>query len=328
MARDLAETVPPDVLEAFGFAGAACDRLSGGNVNAHWLATLGDESRVFARHHIARPAAAVTWAQSLEEFAAERGWPIPQGFSTISGATIVEHGGLLWSAAAYVPGEHPSASSVPMHHIYGRMLARLHHDIESFPVEGQRPAAGKAWELDTWVAPAQSGTFNDLLALFGREYGELAAGVRRYRYRNLRELSRLHYPDLADRPIHGDWSADNLLWKDGTLAAVLDFDFSRRDALACDIAANFPWDDRGPGVIAAFLRGYEEERPLDDAEWDVLPALARAQLLFHVAIRLVEWRLLGDDGVPHSVARTVGRRLPRTEQLERQLGELRGARAT
>jgi Ser/Thr protein kinase RdoA (MazF antagonist) len=212
-----------------------------------------------------------------------------------------------------------------MQHIYGRLLARLHHDLELFPAEGQRPGAGKVWELDTWVAPANSGSFNDLLAAFGREHAELELLIRRYRYRNLRELARLGYPDLPDRPIHGDFDASNMLWHDGQLAAVLDFDWCRRDALACDLAAALPWDQMTAGRIRALLEGYEEVRTLDEREWALLPALTRAHLLFFIAFRLVEWKLLGAERAAYSIARTVRDRLPRTEGLERYLASLRTA---
>jgi homoserine kinase type II len=325
MARDLSDTVPGQVLEAFGFEDASCERLVNGQVNAHWLAERRDERIVIARHHVSRAAASVAWEQTLREFAGSRGWPVAAPRNAANGATIFELGGRLWSAEGYLEGDHPSETSVPMHHIYGRLLARLHRDLQLFPVEGQRPGVGKLWELDTWVAPAESGSFNDLLALFGAEHSDLAAGVRRYRYRSLRELSRLHYPDLPDRPIHGDWGAKNLLWKDGALSGVLDFDWCRREALACDLAGMLPWDDSNPGLEAALLRGYEEERPLDDTEWEVLPALARAHLLFFIAFRLVEWRMIGGERPAHSIGRTVRERLPRTERLERTIGELRAA---
>ena len=64
------------------------------------------------------------------------------------------------------------------------------------------------------------------------------------------------------------------------------------------------------GFAAAFLGGYEHERRLDDAEWALLPALFRAQLLWFVTYRLVEWRTTGGQRPVASIARTVEKRLP------------------
>src|SRR6188768_2196836 len=116
MARDLSETVPAEVLEAFGFGGAVCEPLPNGLVNSHWLAQGEDTAIVVARHHVSRVAASVAWEQTLREFAGSRGWPVAKPAATDSWATILEHGGRLWSAATYIEGEHPSETSVPMHH--------------------------------------------------------------------------------------------------------------------------------------------------------------------------------------------------------------------
>lgn len=328
MTRDLIDTVPAEVLAAFSFEGASSELFTQGNVNTHWLATRESESLVFGRYHPSRPRAAVAWAQTLVEFAGAAGWPVAPPLAVADGATVLEFESRLWEAAPFIEGEHPSVESIPMHHIYGRLLGRLHHDIAGFPVEGQRPATGKLWELDAWVAPAESGTFNDLLAEFAREHAELGAAIRRHRYRNLRELSRLHYPDLPDHPIHGDWGPSNLLWKDGHLAGVLDFDWCRRDALACDIAAFLPWDDVSAAKTRSLLEGYDESRPLDDAEWALLPALARAHLLFFIAFRLVEWKMVGGERPVHSIGRTLAERLPRTETLGEKLLAIRRGQRT
>ncbi len=325
MTRDEMASVPGTVLEAFGFGEADVRRLDGGQVNASWAVRQADRELVIRRSHISRGASAVEWEQALVRFAGTGGWPVANPRAATAGRPVVLFGGRVWSASEFRGGEHPPQDSVAMQHIYGRLLARLHDDLAAFPLEGQRPGAGKLWELDTWVAPASSGSFNELLAQFGREHDELAALIRRYRYRNLRELARLRYPDLPDRPIHGDFDASNLLWKDGKLAAVLDFDWCRRDALACDLAAALPWDQMTGDRIRALIEGYEEVRPLDDTEWALLPALTRAHLLFFIAFRLVEWKLLGGERPTHSIGRTVRDRLPRTEGLERYLATLRTA---
>lgn len=323
MAHDLSERPPAEVLEAFGFAGAEARVLEPGQVNTQWLLEGGEDRAVLRRLHVARPARAVAWEQDLLAHTAERGWPVPSARQTPAGDLVLQHEARLWTCASFMEGRHPPEDSLAMHHIYGRLLARLHHDMAGFSLEGQRPGAGKVWELDAWVAPADAGTFNELLGQFARDYPALANVVRRYRYRNLRELSRLHYPDLPGHPIHGDFDPSNLLWHEGKLSAVLDFDWCRRDALACDLAASFPWDNMTGQRIRSFIEGYEEVRPLDDAEWALLPSLTRAHLLFFVAFRLVEWKMLGGTRPAASIERTVRDRLPRTEGLERFLLDLR-----
>ncbi|MEO8539454.1 MAG: phosphotransferase [bacterium] len=322
MTRDLADTVPSEVLEAFGYSGASADPFDKGLVNRHWLVSVDDRLAVFRRYHLNRSAAAAAWEQMLVEYAGAKGWPVSVPLRASNGATLLEHAGRLWAAGPYLDGADTPDDRPARYHILGRLLGRLHHDLSGFEVEGQRPDFGKTWELDAWIAPANVGTFNELLTEFGKTYPDLAAVVRRQRYRNLRDLSRLHYPDLPDMTIHGDFHRSNLLWKEGQLTGLLDFDQSRRDALACDLALllmpHMPLDLR---LASALLEGYQAVRPLSDVEWELLPSLVRASLLWWVAYVLVEWRTNG--GAPDSVARTMTVRLPAFEAAEPSFRALR-----
>lgn len=315
MAHEVPGTVPGEVVSAFGLEDAHLEPVRSGLYNRHWLAAAGGATTVLRCYHAARTSAAVAWEQSLVEHAATRNWPVASPLRSAAGATLVEADGALWAAMPYRGGVPGSAERPGHYHILGRLLARLHQDLASFEPESQRPGAGKTWELDAWVAPADAGTFNELLTLFGREYPDLASVIRRQRYRNLRDLSRLHYPDLPDRPIHGDFQRDNLLWEDGNLTGLLDFDLCRRDALVCDIAPllvpHMPLDLR---LAAALIEGYQAVRPLSDLEWDVLPSLVRSSLLLWVSHLLVGWRLNGLP--PDGIARTMTLRFPAFESAE------------
>ncbi len=326
MTRQLAQEVPDAVLEAFSLTGATTTAFDDGLVNRHWLATQGERLAVIRRYHTSRTAAAVAWEQTLVEFAGRRGWPTATPLRAASGATVVNVDGRLWAAAPYLEGNVAPPDQPAMYHIIGRLLGRFHRDISGFELDGQRPDFGKTWELDAWIAPANVGTFNALLAEFGRSYPELAALIRRQRYRNLRDLSRLHYPDLPELPIHGDFQRNNLLWKDGQLTALLDFDFCRRDALLCDLAPLLmPFRPLEPRLAAPLLEGYQEVRQLSETEWALLPSLVRASLLWWVAYLLVGWRIEG--GEPRGIVQTMTVRFPALEAAEPELfGALRHVR--
>lgn len=326
MTRDLSEKVPAAVLEAFGFGGAHSDMFEKGLINRHWLVSHGEELAVVRRYHFARTAAAAAWEQALVEFAGAQGWPVSVPMRASNGATIFEHGGRLWSAGPFLHGSDAPDDRPARYHIFGRLLGRLHRDLAGFELAGQRPDSGKTWELDAYIAPANVGTFNDLLADFGKSYPGLAALIRRQRYRNLRDLSRLHYPDLPDMPIHGDFQRWNLLWNEGQLTGLLDFDSCRRDALLCDIAPLLmPFNPLDVRLAASFFEGYQSVRLLSDQEWDLLPSLVRAALLWWVAFVLVEWRIHG--GEPDSIARTMTVRFPAFEAAEPAFRALRATPA-
>lgn len=309
MGESQSPEVPAAVLQAFDLGGAAPRVIHGGAVNRHWLVGAAGRQMVLRQYHASRTWAAVEWEQALVRHAAMRGWPVAAPGATGARAPMFGCDGRLWAVAPLLEGEPRPSDSVALANIHGRLLGRLHHDLASFETQGQRPGLGKAWELDEWVRAADAGSFNDLLREFGKDYPGLAAEIRRQRYRNLRELSRLKYPDLPDMPIHGDFRPGNLLWKDGQLSGVLDFDQCRRDALVCDVALllvpSLPLDVR---LAAALIEGYQAVRKLSSLEFELLPALARASMLAWVAFLLVEWRLNGVQ--PTGIARTMTSRFP------------------
>jgi Ser/Thr protein kinase RdoA (MazF antagonist) len=318
------EDVPGEVLEAFGLGAATCAVMPEGAMNRHWRVIAGDRTVVLRRYGAMRSAETVRWEQRLVAHAAGKAWPTPVALPASGGQTLIEHGGRLWSLHSLLEGSPPSATSVGSRRIMGRLLGRLHRDLEGFEERAQRPGLGKVWELDVMVEPAGAGSFNSLLAMFGKEHPEIAGRVRRERYRNLRELSRLHYPDLPDRPIHGDFEPWNLLFKDGQLTGVLDFDQARRDALACDIAPLLmPFTPLAPNLARALLEGYQSVRPLSELEWELLPALVRAALLWWVAHLLVRWRLGAGEEAVARIDRTINVRMSAFDAAE---GELRALR--
>lgn len=314
--------VPEAVLNQWSLSGGRVTRLQGGRMNRHWLVETSGERLVLQRYHDSRALESVRWEQALIAHVGRRGWPVAVAKAGVTGTTTFPFEGAVWSVGSFLEGEPGDADSVAMRTIYGRLLARLHNDMGSFEGGGQRPGLGKTWELDVLVEPAGGGGFNALLAQFAREYPELAARIRRERYRNLRELSRLHYPDLPDRPIHGDFQPWNLLFREGQLTGLLDFDQCRIDALACDIAPLLmPFQPLEPRLAAAFFSGYESLRAMSGGEWEILPALVRAALLWWVAHLLVRWRLDGE--APAGIARTMTQRFPAFDAYEPTLRGLR-----
>lgn len=321
MGNEPTAVVPGEVLVAFGLAGGSQQAFDLGSVNRHWRVETRDEVVVVRRYGVLRGHGAIRWEQRLMTFAAGKGWPVPLARPATDGSAAVTFEGGMWTCHRFLDGQ-PAAGDTPAsRHILGRLLGRFHRDVASFEAPGQRPGFGKTWELDVMVEPSGIESFNALVSAFGREYPELAANIRRQRYRNLRELARLHYPDLPDHPIHGDFSPRNLLFKDGQLSGVLDFDFARRDAWACDLAPLLmPFEPLDPRLAAALFEGYQSVRPLSEAEWALLPALVRASLLWWVALLLVRWRLSGE--APAGIARTINLRFPAFDAYEPEIRRL------
>ena len=85
--------------------------------------------------------------------------------------------------------------------------------------------------------------------------------------------------------IHGDLFHDNVLWDEDGNGGVIDFYFACDDALLYDVAiAVNDWCVNPDATLdreraAAFLHGYETQRPLEDLEIELWPAMLRRAAL-------------------------------------------------
>jgi Ser/Thr protein kinase RdoA (MazF antagonist) len=77
--------------------------------------------------------------------------------------------------------------------------------------------------------------------------------------------------------IHGDFAPWNLLYEDGQLTGILDFEAAHFDLAIADFALS--WRGKYDGVI----RGYEEVRPLTDLDWRSLTPVFWSWLLLGLA---------------------------------------------
>lgn len=118
-----------------------------------------------------------------------------------------------------------------------------------------------------------------------------------YTGRVARELGDVAWPDLPAAIIHGDFRVDNLLFREGSLAAVLDFDLATRDVRVTDLAVAVhylaqredPTSVVEPRLVSALVAGYEEVTQLAPAERraacvlvEVKAARAPMRMLRHV----------------------------------------------
>ena len=100
---------------------------------------------------------------------------------------------------------------------------------------------------------------------------------------------------LQQGVIHADLFPDNVFFLGDKLSGLIDFYFACNDALAYDLAVCLnAWCFDADGAFdilrgMALISGYERVRPLDTAEVEALPALARGAALRFMLTRLVDW---------------------------------------
>jgi Ser/Thr protein kinase RdoA (MazF antagonist) len=177
-------------------------------------------------------------------------WPVAAAFGE-----PVCHSGRIFALFPRLPGRPHETETAKQARHRGRLLAKLHRELESMRDLGQRPGWTTAVEI---AKPIK---------------GELTGAIARYREavtNRLRASGASSFPMMV---VHGDFIAQNLLFQDETLAGILDFDCVHLDLRAADVACA-----RRSGNDDV-VRGYLELIPLTVAELETLDDLWRAAVL-------------------------------------------------
>lgn len=315
-------TTPQDPLTEvhalFGLASASTERIQSGRFNEHWRVNAAGQSFVLRRYNAQRTRGAIAFEHGILDALTTTEWPVAAPMRSVDGERVVGHEQRLYALFPHRPGGRGPAHDLAHLEQKGGFLARLHETLATMDCDEQREGFGRAWELDRPGA-----TFNELLRAFGRSHHDLAPVIRAQRYRNLRELSKLGYGDLPSQVIHGDFTGENLLFADGALTGVLDFDHARVDARAVDLAWSIlsdcyePPEDTAIAIEAArsYVSGYAAVAPLYEEEARLVVPLIRAHNLAILRDALERWANEGSsDELMFRIERRVRRRLPQLDE--------------
>ncbi len=170
----------------------------------------------------------------------------------------------------------------------GEGLARMHLALADFGMTRENslgPAAWpRLWKGQAVHAEALQPGLSDLI-------GEALAEIAEARPQSL---------VLPRGNIHADLFPDNAFFLGDEFSGIIDFYFACTDALAYDLAICLnAWafeDSGGRDAIdynfskgANLIAGYESVRPLEPAEREALPLLARGAALRFFLTRMVDW---------------------------------------
>ena len=217
----------------------------------------------------------------LMEHLAARGIVCPQPVKTRAGTTLGTLAGRPAAIVTFLDGmwiRRPDARHCAT---LGEALARLHlagadfsgRRANALSVEGWRPLFDACSERADTVHPGLRATIEKELAfLEGAWPRNLPQGV-----------------------IHADLFPDNVFFLGAKLSGLIDFYFACIDTLAYDVAICLnAWcfePDNSYNVTKGrnLLQAYARVRPLNDAEVEALPLLARGSALRFLLTRLVDW---------------------------------------
>jgi len=255
--------LPPEafarVAEAYGL-GAVREvvPIPQGSINTnHRLETEG--GRYFMRHTTVRSTDDLRFESALLAHLAEFHFPGPVLLTPRSGAPFLELEGGRVSVFRWLPGEelrHPRLTADHLEAL-GTELGKMHRDTQSF--SGSRDNPYGPGTVHGWI-----------VGLTGHPDAELArVAAELERYLGKAEAVR---QGLEPRGvIHADLFMDNVKWLGERVGAFFDFEMACREAYGLDVAITLnAWCFDGgqylPELCRAFMRGYQDVRPLSPVE--------------------------------------------------------------
>lgn len=245
----------------------------------------------------------VAFAHSLQIVLAENKYPVP-GFvgTNETNNSLLQLNGRIYELFHYVKGDR-YGKTIAQTHDAGRALGALHRLLSDFKPQYDPPFGAyhampgidaRLAQIPEMVISAEPNadikTLKKTCAFIQKTYNHAANKVEKLGYRT--------WPCTV---VHGDWHPGNLLFKDGTVVAVLDFDSARLECAMADLAnaalqfsMKMSWPD-DPDTwpkgldserIRALLRGYHEtaQRNLTDDEIAALPWLMIEALIMESVV--------------------------------------------
>lgn len=252
-------------------------RVAEGLMNRNWQ--VGTSAGMFAVKQITdADAQAVRRQHAVVTALARAGLPVPAPVTGPGGVTLLEHPAGLFAVLPWVAGRH--RDGLVLSHAecgaLGVVLGRLHAAlVRVLPAPGEVPVR----VTPVAVAKEKIGRY---LALAGEraepdDFDRLTLRRLRERAGLLRTLWHLRPDDQAPTAqagwTHGDFHHLQVLWHEGRVSAVFDWDRLGPRPLAAEVVRSgtllFGYgDSRGldTGRVAAFTRGYREVTLLTAAQ--------------------------------------------------------------
>jgi len=230
-------------------------------------------------------AAKVAYTHLIQLRLAQQQFPLPHLIGTRrDNNSMLQWGSSIYELFEYIPGQGYPANSLDATADAGRVLALYHKLLDGFHSDEYRPAAGSyhnamAVEQGLKAIPAKRLPTAAAAAT-------CAALLDAYRLAVMK-CESLELSGWPAQTVHGDWHPGNMLFRDGRVVAVIDYDSARELPRIIDAAngalqfsivggdedvANWP-DALDEARFKRFVRGYDGVLLLSQAELDAAPWL-------------------------------------------------------
>ena len=266
--------------------------IAAGTINSNFALDT-DRGRWFVRVNEGKSAEDCGWEAALVVDLAADGLPVAVPRAAPDGRRFFAHRGLLVSAFAWQAGRHRAPSEVSLGDAtaIGETLARMHVAASARPRSTWRDGIYQYADIVARFEGFRDSTDPALahaIEVLGDEFAWLTgqAGVR---------------AAAGHGVIHHDLFRDNVLWDDGRLVAILDFEQAARGSFVYDLAVavnDWCWDPgRGAGrelradVARAMIDAYDRAHPRSPADRAALPVELRASAARFTVTRITDVHL-------------------------------------
>ncbi len=250
----------------------------------------------------------VAFAHDLQLLLAQRGYPVPGIIGTRDNNSMLQLNGRIYELFNYVHGTRFDRTASQAHQV-GWQLARLHTNLANHRSKYELPSNSfhAATEIDA------------KMGLLAPAIMSAEPQIDRAALLSTTDYLRRAYLDAAHRVedagfrawprdiLHGDWHPGNLLFRDGRVVGVLDFDSARIEPRVVDIAnaalqfsmlMDAPdqpetWPDGlDANMIRILLKGYDDGvegvgQPLGSSEHAAFPWLMIEALVIESIVPIV-----------------------------------------
>ena len=227
----------------------------------------------------------VGFAHSVQMFLKNRGYPVAGLVATLDNNTVLNMEGHTYELFCFTPGGRFDESSAAVRDA-GRQLARMHDHFADF-VCGWRPlkrtyhdsaaVRGHLDRIGSERPPHKP----------GRGWAKIARQLKSLYDASSETVNGLGFADRPDQIVHGDWHPGNMLFVDGKVSCVLDFDSAKIAPVVTDLAngslqfsivAGRPNPADWPAYLdgqklSAFIDGYRQLHKLDADMFRAIPDL-------------------------------------------------------
>ncbi|MFZ1720811.1 MAG: phosphotransferase [Candidatus Moraniibacteriota bacterium] len=190
------------------------------------------------------------------------GIPSPKPIKADSGEYLISFEGFAAFVYPFLPGEPEVKLDAHMREQAGEALAKIHLQAVDFstPVSALRI---RLWDIPGYYP------LDALRDSIEKITNQKIKEATLYTHAHIMEY-HVDTEGLPKGSLHMDFKPENILFQDGTLSGIVDFDNSYIAPLTLDVAYSLLWFGTDNGLkldhMKEFLRGYQRIRPLSLAE--------------------------------------------------------------